>query len=177
MELIKNFQEQQDKISNIYNDKAKVYGASWCVMRYSSFLTQLYIKAYRIKTIEEQDAHVIDDDAYTDFQGIANYAVKAILAIKHELSNMNESAIKTIYLSELSACHTLVEAKNTDYGDVWKFMEQSDFTDFILVKIERLRNIHKKSTHITDNLTIMVSILRDIHNYAIFACIYLNNKK
>ncbi len=161
------------KCKSIFENKNKDYGTSWRVLRPISIIDQLYIKAQRIRNIQELGTQKIDDDIVGEWRAIVNYGIIAL--IQFELVNNEDWEIPTnqamaLYEKHIQETFTLMQNKNHDYGEAWRNMSQQSFADLILTKILRIKQILAN-----DGKTIasegMDSNYRDIINYAVFALI------
>ena len=169
--------EQYDKISQacqeLFLKKNEDYGSSWRILRTSSLTDQLYIKAMRIRSVEENGENKVGDSIYEDYQGLVNYGIMALIQnalIGNGELEMPTEELKEYYTKNLSATRELMMKKNADYGEVWREMRISSITDLILVKLLRIKQIEDN-----DGKTIVSegqdSNFMDIINYAIFALI------
>lgn len=157
----------------VFIKKHKDYGTSWRIMRVSSILDQIFIKATRIRTIEEKGTMKVNEGIEPEYMGIINYCVMGLIQI--ELKNETEielsgERVTTLYDKYIKACKDLMMEKNHDYGEVWRNMQVSTFTDMLLMRIHRMRQILEN-----DGKTIMSegidSNLMDMVNYSVFALI------
>jgi hypothetical protein len=153
--------------------KHKDYGTSWRIMRVSSILDQIFIKATRIRTVEENGLMKVNEGIEPEYIGIINYCVMGLIQI--ELKNetkieLSEERVSNLYDKYINACKDLMMKKNHDYGEVWRNMQVSTFTDMLLMRIHRMRQILEN-----DGKTIMSegidSNLMDMVNYSVFALI------
>lgn len=156
-------------------DKTSDYGTAWRILRTSSLTDQLYIKAARIRNIEEKGIQEVEDSVETEFIGLFNYSVLAILQ-----SRLPENAPLEIEVEEVMQFFDriteesieLMKKKNHDYGEIWRDMRVSSMTDLILMKILRIKQIEnlKGKTKVSEGIE---SNYFDIINYAVFALIKL----
>ncbi|MES2690923.1 MAG: DUF1599 domain-containing protein [Bacteroidota bacterium] len=167
-----------NKCRTIFLNKSKDYGTSWRVMRLSSIADQIFIKAQRIRTIEEKGSMQVDEGAESEFMGIINYCVIGLIQL--ELKNNTSLDIKideltTLYNKHMEETKTLMMQKNSDYGEAWRSMLVSTFTDMILMRLLRIRQIQQ-----ADGRTIMSegveANLQDMINYSVFALIHLTEQ-
>lgn len=162
----------------IFTDKLQDYGTNWRVLRVPSLIDQIFIKAQRIRSIEEKKTSKIDEPVYGEFLGIVNYSIITLIQLEIG-SSFNEDIaaekIIALYNTKATLATELMLAKNHDYGEAWREMYVSSFTDLILSKLLRIRNIIAN-----DGVTIasegIESNLYDMLNYAMFAMIRLNEK-
>jgi hypothetical protein len=178
MNTAQQFDEQIANCRNIFEKKTQDYGTSWRVMRPKSLTDQLFIKAQRIQTIEEAETTMVNEGVEPEFIGLVNYAIIGLiqLSLKHDknIALSQKEALK-LYDKEVKAIKKLMLAKNHDYGEAWRDMRISSFTDLILMKLLRIKQIESNSgkTIISEGIDAGYS---DIVNYAVFALIKLNYK-
>lgn len=162
----------------IFIKKTKDYGTSWRVYRTISVADQIYIKARRIRNIQENGTQMIDDDIKGEFKGIVNYAVIGLIQLDllHEDPQNDcddelpfEETIKR-YDEKIALAKDLMLNKNHDYGEAWRGMSQESFADLILAKILRIKEIiqNEGKTLISEGID---ANFYDILNYAVFALI------
>ena len=168
-----------EKAKTIFNDKMLDYGSTWRVLRAGSLLDQLFIKAKRIRSIQNTGHQMIEESLDGEFIAIYNYSIMTLIQLSLEFTDepdleLNE-AIK-LYERESASVRELMKAKNHDYGEAWREMQVSSIADIILVKLFRIRQIHENSgkTIISEGIDSNIS---DIANYAIFALILLTENK
>lgn len=164
-----------DACRKIFLKKNSDYGSSWRLFRPSSLTDQIYIKAQRIRNIESSGKNAVGDDIYSEFMGIVNYSVIALiqlqlLAESRETQDLDE--ILRRYDGVVEETRALMMKKNTDYSEVWRDMRVSSLTDLILVKIARIKQIedNEGETLVSEGVE---GNYQDIINYAIFAQIRL----
>jgi len=172
-----NTNEQYDRAvlscKEIFLHKAADYGTSWRVYRIISVVDQIYIKARRVRTIQEKGEQRIDDDMVSEFKGILNYAIIGLiqLDIKDEtVEDLPVETVASLYTEKVAIAKALMMDKNHDYGEAWRSMSQESFVDLILAKLLRIKKILSN-----DGKTIMSEGIDanfyDIINYAVFALI------
>lgn len=174
--------QQYDQViaaaKDIFLKKAQDYGTSWRVLRPISVADQIYIKAKRIRMLQDENlSQKIADDIPSEFKGIINYAVIGLiqLSITHEaIEDLPVSACSRLYDEQVKTVKDLMELKNHDYGEAWRDMSQESFTDLILMKIHRMKQIirNQGKTIISEGLD---ANYMDILNYAVFALILQGN--
>ncbi len=164
---------------DIFAKKTKDYGTAWRILRVSSLTDQIFIKANRIRTIQETGINKVGEDIESEFIGIINYCVMALIQL--ELKNDNRMELSTDETTELYAkyareAQSLMEKKNHDYGEAWRDMRISSLTDLILMKILRVKQIedNKGKTIISEGID---ANYFDMINYAIFALILMSEQK
>ncbi|MCX6187439.1 MAG: DUF1599 domain-containing protein [Bacteroidetes bacterium] len=163
----------------VFIKKHKDYGTSWRIMRVSSILDQIFIKATRIRTIEENGMMKVDEGIEPEYMGIINYCVMGLIQIELKAETeieLSEEKVSSLYDKYIVECKALMQEKNHDYGEVWRNMQVSTFTDMLLMRIHRMRQILEN-----DGKTIMSegidSNLMDMINYSVFALIRLKENK
>ena len=160
---------------NVFVNKNKDYGTSWRILRISTFIDQIFIKATRIRNIEENKIRKIDDDIQTEYIGIINYSVLTLIQIELEKSGNNSTDFESIlkkYEFYIQEAFSLQAQKNHDYGEAWRDMYISSFTDLILTKILRIKSIidNEGKTIASEGID---ANLFDMINYSFFALIKL----
>jgi ribosomal protein L24 len=163
----------------IFVHKMKDYGSAWRVLRLSSLTDQIFIKAQRIRSIDQKGVQKVDEDIRSDFIGIVNYSVIALIQLALENDERHEIPVKEagqLFDKSMNNARLLMEKKNHDYGEAWRDMRVSSFTDLILMKIMRIRQIedNKGQTLISEGID---SNYYDMINYAIFALIKLRENQ
>jgi hypothetical protein len=163
---------------DIFMKKNTDYGTAWRILRQTSITDQIYIKAKRIKSIEEKGTQKIDEGVEGEYVGIINYCLIAL--IQMELGQNEELEINTDDLADLfdkkaKQAKNLMEDKNHDYGEAWRDMRISTYTDLILMKLLRIKQIedNKGKTLISEGVD---ANFFDIINYSVFALIRLNEQ-
>ena len=176
---IEEFKKAIALCREIFEKKLKDYGTSWRVMRPSSLTDQIYIKARRIRSIEEKgdDNIRVNEGIVPEFVGIVNYCAIALIQLKlgSGATISYEEALK-LYDEEISQSTALMLDKNHDYDEAWRHMRVSSFTDIILQKLLRTKEIesHGGKTIISEGID---ANYRDMINYALFALIKLEVEK
>lgn len=177
IDTLADFNRAISKCREIFEKKLKDYGTSWRVMRPSSLTDQIYIKARRIRSIEEKgDANIrVKEGIVPEFIGIVNYCAIALiqLSMGSGESISTEEALK-LYDKEITESTALMLDKNHDYDEAWRHMRVSSFTDIILQKLLRTKEIesHGGKTLISEGID---ANYRDMINYALFALIKLED--
>ena len=167
-----------EQARDIFIKKTKDYGTAWRILRPSSLTDQLFIKAKRIRSIEEKGTQQVGDSIQEDYLGLINYSVIAIIQLELKDSDAYEldpAHVEKLYTEQIRITRELLEAKNHDYGEAWRDMRISSMTDLILMKLLRIKQIedNKGKTIISEGLD---ANYRDIINYAIFALILSGEK-
>lgn len=160
---------------DIFLKKTQDYGTSWRVYRTISIVDQIYIKAKRIRTIQEKKIQKIGDDIQSEFRGILNYAVIGLIQLDLNDDTVEDIAVDKVenfYSEKISIAKKLMQDKNHDYGEAWREMSQESFVDLILAKLLRIKQITAN-----DGKTLMSEGVDanyfDIINYAVFALILM----
>ena len=162
----------------IFTAKTKDYGTAWRILRTTSLTDQLFIKANRIKTIQETGVNQVGESIEGEFKAIVNYCVIALIQLKEtdlvELElDLNKATL--LYDRYMNSAIELMTKKNHDYGEAWREMRVSSLTDLILMKILRIKQIEDNDgqTLISEGID---ANYYDMLNYAVFALILLNVK-
>ncbi|MBU6159096.1 MAG: DUF1599 domain-containing protein [Bacteroidetes bacterium] len=177
MQTIEQYNEAVNACKSVFLNKAKDYGTSWRVYRLISVVDQIYIKAKRIRTIQEKQVQKIGDTIESEFKGILNYAVIGLIQLELKEGEPDELSIEVLnelYDKQIAACRQLMLDKNHDYGEAWRDMHQETFVDMILARLQRILQIEKNEgkTLVSEGVE---SNLYDIINYCVFALILINN--
>lgn len=178
--MISKTTAQYDAVIKICKDifvkKLKDYGPSWRVLRPSSLTDQIFIKAQRLRTIEEKGVAKIDEGQVSEFIGIINYCIITLIQLKlspkvglEEDENVDYIQLYDTYFEQAKQ---LMEVKNHDYGEAWRDMRVSTFTDMLLMRILRIKQIedNQGKTLVSEGVE---SNYLDMINYAVFALIQL----
>jgi len=162
----------------IFLKKTKDYGTSWRVYRIISVADQIYIKAKRIRTIQEKGEQKIGDDIISEFKGILNYGIIGLIQLDindAELEDLPVEIVEQRYNEKAAFAKKLMLDKNHDYGEAWREMSQESFVDLILAKILRIKQIiaNKGQTIISEGID---ANFYDIINYAAFGLILIGEE-
>jgi hypothetical protein len=160
----------------IFSKKTKDYGTAWRILRASSLTDQLFIKAQRIRTIQETGDNLVGESINDEFQAIVNYCVMAIIQLEYSDNSkleLPEEEALALYDKYAHLAFELMKKKNHDYGEAWRDMRVSSLTDLILMKILRVKQIedNKGKTLISEGID---ANYYDMLNYAVFALIHLS---
>ncbi len=159
----------------IFEKKMRDYGIAWRILRPSSMTDQIYIKAQRIRSIEVKGSQQVDDDIRSEFIGIINYCSMAIIQLElgsSEVEDLSHEETLARYLKNLQTAKELMMRKNHDYGEAWRNMRISSYTDLILMKLKRTKQIEDNAGKTIISEGIDANYL-DMINYAVFAMIKL----
>ena len=158
---------------DLFSRKLEDYGASWRIMRPSSLTDQIYIKAKRIRSIEEKGTSMIDEGIRSEIIGIVNYGIIALIQLElgytDHVDISNEKALE-LYDKHMTETKNLMYAKNHDYDEAWRGMRVSSFTDLILMKLYSTKQIENLKCKTLESEGIDANYY-DIINYAVFALI------
>lgn len=179
MSTIDQYNQAVLSARDIFLKKTKDYGTSWRVLRTISVVDQIFIKAKRIRTLQENAEQKIADDIQSEFKAILNYGVVGLLQLElgsDSLEDMELTTVQSLYDKTIDAARSLMLNKNHDYGEAWRDMSQESFTDLILTKLLRIKQIltNKGQTLISEGID---ANYFDIINYAIFALILIGEGK
>ena len=161
---------------DIFLKKTMDYGTSWRVYRTISIVDQIYIKAKRVRTIQEKKQQKIEDGIFSEFQGILNYAIIGLIQLKidnDDVEQLTVGEVENLYNQEFEKAKKLMMDKNHDYGEAWREMSQESYIDLILSKILRIKQILSNNglTIISEGID---ANFFDILNYAAFGLIQIN---
>lgn len=175
MNTIDQYNSVIDKCRSLFINKMKDYGSAWRILRLPSLTDQLYIKAQRIRGLQENTEHKIDEDETAEFIGIINYALMALIQIEKGIAaqpDLTLAEATALYDQKVVEARSLMEAKNHDYGEAWRDMRVSSLTDLILQKLLRVKQIedNQGKTLVSEGIE---ANYQDMVNYAVFALIHL----
>lgn len=175
---LRQFDAAVKSAKDIFMKKMYDYGTAWRILRTSSITDQVFIKAQRIRSIEEKGTQKVGEDITNDFIGIFNYAVIALIQLHMKDDTRTEipgDEVEKLFDMQAGEARKLMQDKNHDYGEAWREMRISSLTDLILMKLMRIKQIeeHKGKTLISEGID---ANYYDVMNYAIFALIRLTEK-
>jgi len=162
---------------NIFSKKNSDYGTAWRILRPASITDQIFIKAQRIRSIEQKGMSKVNEGIENEYIGIINYCIIALINLQlKENDVLDENTLLAKYEEEINTTKKLMQDKNHDYGEAWRSMRVSTFTDLILMKILRTQQIEDNggNTLISEGVD---ANYRDMINYSIFALIRLEEKR
>lgn len=179
METNLQYDQAVAKCQDIFIKKTKDYGTAWRVLRTISVVDQIFIKALRIRTIQDKKTQKVDDGIPSEFMGIVNYAVIGLIQLSLNNSAVEEVPVEKVeawYKEYVAFAKNTMLAKNHDYGEAWRDMSQESFADLILVKLLRIKQIlhNDGQTLISEGID---ANYVDILNYSIFALILIEEGK
>ena len=167
------------RCKEIFINKTRDYGTSWRVLRPISVVDQIFIKAQRIRTIQEKGEQRVGDDIASEFMGIVNYGIIGLIQLElssDKVEDLSVEEVDQLYEIRLRDTKNIMLDKNHDYGEAWREMSQESFTDLILMKLLRIRQIllNEGKTLISEGID---ANFIDIINYSLFALILIDEGK
>ncbi len=161
---------------NLFLKKMTDYGAAWRILRLPSLTDQIFIKAQRIRGLQQNEVRKVDEGQNSEFIGIINYAIMALIQLElgvAEQPDLDPDKAIDLYDKHVEITKGLMENKNHDYGEAWRDMRVSSLTDLILQKLLRVKQIedNKGKTLVSEGID---ANYQDMINYAVFAMIHLN---
>ena len=178
-ETSKQYDEVVETCRSLYIKKLSDYGAAWRILRLPSLTDQIFIKAQRIRQLQQNTTRKGDEGEVSEFIGIINYCIMALVQLEKGVADQpdisNEEAV-TLYDEQIAVTKQLMENKNHDYGEAWRDMRVSSLTDLILQKLLRVKQIEDNAgeTLVSEGID---ANYQDMINYAIFALIHINETK
>lgn len=174
--------EQYDAVikscRDLFKKKMKDYGCAWRILRLPSLTDQIYIKAQRIRSIQQKELRKVDEGEQEEFTGIINYCIMALIQLGKgvaEQPDLDGKEALQLFDAKVGEAKTLMEDKNHDYGEAWREMRVSSLTDLILQKLLRVKQIEDNRGITLVSEGIAANYL-DIINYAVFALIHFKTK-
>lgn len=163
---------------SVFSKKMQDYGTAWRVLRAASITDQIYIKARRIRSIEEKGTSKINEGIRSEFMGIVNYAIMGLIQLELGPSEKEseESETLELYNNWFQRAKLLMKDKNHDYSEAWRNMRISSYTDMILMKLKRVKQIENNQGKTIASEGVDANYL-DIINYAVFALIKIDNNE
>jgi hypothetical protein len=161
---------------DLFIKKMKDYGCAWRILRLPSLTDQIFIKAQRIRGLQQNAVHKVEEGAATEFVGIINYCLMALIQIEKGVAEHPDLSFEeavSLYKSKIAISKQLMMDKNHDYGEAWRDMRVSSLTDLILQKLLRVKQIEDNAGHTLVSEGIDANY-QDMINYAVFALIHLN---
>lgn len=163
---------------DLFLKKTRDYGTAWRILRISSITDQIFIKAQRIRTLEEKKVSKVGEDITSEYIGIVNYCIIAMMQLDMEGDERTElpvDEVETSFDKKVSETKELMFAKNHDYGEAWRDMRISSLTDLILMKILRVKQIEDNAGQTLASEGVRANY-QDMLNYSVFALIKLGLK-
>ena len=176
---MKNTSKEYDNViatcRTLFINKMKDYGCAWRILRLPSLTDQIYIKAQRIRSLQENEVRKIDEDETGEFIGIINYSIMALIQLELGVADQPDLEVAKateLYDAKVKLTKDLMEDKNHDYGEAWRDMRVSSLTDLILQKLLRVKQIedNKGKTLVSEGID---ANYQDMINYSIFALILM----
>ncbi|MDA0178626.1 MULTISPECIES: DUF1599 domain-containing protein [Mesoflavibacter] len=163
---------------DLFKKKMSDYGSAWRILRLPSLTDQIFIKAQRIRGLQQNDVRKVDEGEQSEFIGIINYCIMALIQLEKgvvEQPDMQLEDALELYDKHVNITKTLMENKNHDYGEAWRDMRVSSLTDLILQKLLRVKQIedNQGKTLVSEGID---ANYQDMVNYAVFSMIHLNEK-
>ena len=163
---------------DLFKKKMSDYGSAWRILRLPSLTDQIFIKAQRIRGLQQNDVRKVDEGEQSEFIGIINYCIMALIQLEKgvvEQPDMQLEDALELYDKHVNITKTLMENKNHDYGEAWRDMRVSSLTDLILQKLLRVKQIedNQGKTLVSEGIE---ANYQDMVNYAVFSMIHLNEK-
>ena len=160
----------------LFHEKLRDYGTAWRILRAESVTDQIYIKANRIRSLEIKKESKVDEGIFSEFIAIVNYGVIGLIQLELGFSEAVDMPVETaleLYDKHITQTKELMYAKNHDYDEAWRFMRTSSYTDLILMKIHRTKEIenNKGKTLVSEGVA---ANYQDMINYALFGLIKLH---
>ncbi|CAM3549328.1 DUF1599 domain-containing protein [Zobellia roscoffensis] len=160
---------------DLFEKKMKDYGSAWRILRLPSLTDQIFIKAQRIRSLQENEIRKVDEGERSEFIGIINYSIMALIQLEKGIADQPDLSVEeavSLFDKHATTTKTLMENKNHDYGEAWRDMRVSSLTDLILQKLLRVKQIedNKGKTLVSEGID---ANYQDMVNYAIFAMIHL----
>ncbi len=172
--------KQYDAVINtcrsLFINKMKDYGSAWRILRLPSLTDQIFIKAQRIRSLQQNEVRKVDEGEQSEFIGIINYCIMALIQLDKgvvEQPDLTTEKATLLYDEKVTITKQLMQDKNHDYGEAWRDMRVSSLTDLILQKLLRVKQIEDNSgkTIVSEGID---ANYQDMINYAIFALIHLS---
>ena len=171
--------QEYDKViaicRQLYSNKMSDYGSAWRILRLPSLTDQIFIKAQRVRSLQQNEIRKVNEDETGEFIGIINYSIMALIQLELGVVDQPDlDAAKAIrlYDEKIAATKSLMEDKNHDYGEAWREMRVSSLTDLILQKLLRVKQIedNKGKTLVSEGID---ANYQDMINYSVFALILM----
>lgn len=172
-ETLQQYDFMVEVSKDIFLKKTKDYGTSWRVLRTISVVDQIFIKALRIRNIQDLKTQKVEDDIVSEFKGILNYALIGLIQLQKNNAVVEELSVEEadrLYSQQVEVAKNTMMSKNHDYGEAWREMSMESFVDLIIVKLLRIKQIlnNDGKTLISEGID---ANYVDIVNYAVFALI------
>ncbi|WP_299159355.1 DUF1599 domain-containing protein [uncultured Tenacibaculum sp.] len=170
----KQYDAVVEECRSLFTKKMSDYGSAWRILRLPSLTDQIFIKAQRIRQLQENTERKVDEGEKSEFIGIINYSIMALIQLEQgvvEQPDLNTEKATILYNKHIKITKELMENKNHDYGEAWRDMRISSLTDLILQKLLRVKQIedNQGKTIVSEGID---ANYQDMINYAIFALIH-----
>ncbi|WP_347922505.1 DUF1599 domain-containing protein [Pontimicrobium sp. SW4] len=180
---MQNTSKQYDEVIStcreLFVNKMSDYGSAWRILRLPSLTDQIFIKAQRIRGLQQNDVQKVDEGEVSEFIGIINYCIMALIQLEKgvvEQPDLSVDEATKLYDEQVAITKQLMQDKNHDYGEAWRDMRVSSLTDLILQKLLRVKQIEDNSgkTIVSEGID---ANYQDMINYAIFALIHIREQE
>ncbi|GGW83164.1 DUF1599 domain-containing protein [Salegentibacter mishustinae] len=180
---MQNTSKQYDAVvatcRSLFINKMKDYGSAWRILRLPSLTDQIFIKAQRIRKLQENGVRKVDEDEKSEFIGIINYSIMALIQLKKGVVDQPDLGVEEaaeLYDENIAETKALMMNKNHDYGEAWRDMRVSSLTDLIIQKLLRVKQIedNKGQTLVSEGID---ANYQDMINYSIFAMILMSEEE
>ena len=173
---VSEYKEVIKRCKELFEKKTRDYGTAWRILRVSSLTDQIFIKAQRVRSIQEKGQQLVDDNITDEFVGIINYCILAMIQLDLKNDNRMELSyeeLEPMYQGAADETLQLLQNKNHDYGEAWREMRVSSITDIILMKLLRVKQIedNQGQTLVSEGVK---ANYQDMINYSVFSLIKLN---
>lgn len=178
-QTLQQYDRAVENCKDIFLKKTRDYGTSWRVLRPISIIDQIFIKAQRIRTIQEKKEQRVGDDIASEFKGMVNYGVIGLIQLQlktDEVEELSVANVEKLYDQKIGEANKTMLDKNHDYGEAWRDMSQQSFVDLILMKLMRIRQILQNDGKTLISEGIDANYI-DIINYSLFALILIEEGK
>ncbi len=167
-----------EKCRSLFVNKMSDYGSAWRILRLPSLTDQIFIKAQRIRGLQQNAERRVDEGEESEFIGIINYCTMALIQLEKGIAEKPDMGVEEaakLYDNKIELTKQLMMDKNHDYGEAWRDMRVSSLTDLILQKLLRVKQIEDNAgkTLVSEGID---ANYQDMINYAVFALIHLNEK-
>lgn len=175
-QTLQQYNEVIQTCRSLFEKKMKDYGSAWRILRLPSLTDQIFIKAQRIRSLQQNGMSKVAEGEQSEFIGIVNYSIMALVQIEKGIAEQPDLSLEEaleLYDKHLHITKTLMQNKNHDYGEAWRDMRVSSLTDLILQKLLRVKQIENNEgkTLVSEGID---ANYQDMINYAVFALIHLN---
>lgn len=179
---MQNTSKQYDEVIStcreLFVNKMSDYGSAWRILRLPSLTDQIFIKAQRIRGLQQNDVQKVDEGEVSEFIGIINYCIMALIQLKKgvvEQPDLSVDEATDLYDKQVAITKQLMQDKNHDYGEAWRDMRVSSLTDLILQKLLRVKQIEDNlgKTIVSEGID---ANYQDMINYAVFALIHIKEQ-